>query len=45
MSIHLYTLCWNDAEMLPFMFRHYDDFVKKLTLYLMMARPTDRLKY
>ena len=33
MSIHLYTLCWNDAEMLPFMFRHYDDFVEKYFVF------------
>jgi hypothetical protein len=27
MRIHLYALCWNDADMLPFFFRHYDRFV------------------
>jgi Glycosyl transferase family 2 len=25
--IHLYCLCWNEARMLPFFFRHYDKFV------------------
>jgi len=25
--IHLYALCWNEARMLPFFFRHYDSIV------------------
>jgi hypothetical protein len=29
MEVHLYTLCWNDADMLPFFFRHYDRFVSR----------------
>lgn len=29
MEIHLYTICWNDAHMLPFFFRHYDRFVSR----------------
>lgn len=33
MKIHLYTRCWNDAEMLGFMFRHYDSLVEKYIVY------------
>ena len=29
MEIDLYTICWNDAHMLPFFFRHYDRFVSR----------------
>ena len=29
MQIHLYTLSWNEAEILPFFFRHYDRFVDR----------------
>jgi hypothetical protein len=29
----LYCLCWNDARMLPFFFRHYDDLVDKYFIY------------
>ena len=31
--IELYCLCWNDARMLPFFFRHYDDLVDKYFVY------------
>ncbi|MBV8359921.1 MAG: glycosyltransferase family 2 protein [Deltaproteobacteria bacterium] len=27
--IHLHCMCWNDARMLPFFFRHYDKIVDK----------------
>ena len=27
--IHLHFMCWNDARMLPFFFRHYDKIVDK----------------
>lgn len=27
--IHLYALCWNEARMLPFFFRHYDSIVDR----------------
>lgn len=27
MTVHLYSQCWNEAEMLPFFFRHYDPIV------------------
>jgi hypothetical protein len=33
MKIHLYTLCWNDADMLPFFFRHYDRFVTRYFIF------------
>lgn len=29
----LYCLCWNDARMLPFFFRHYDDIVDQYHVY------------
>jgi glycosyltransferase involved in cell wall biosynthesis len=29
MQIHLYTLSWNEAKILPFFFRHYDRFVDR----------------
>ncbi len=31
--VHLYTICWNDAHMLPFFFRHYDPWVDRYVLY------------
>jgi hypothetical protein len=33
LKTHLYTLCWNDARMLPFFFRHYDRFVDHYFIY------------
>jgi Glycosyl transferase family 2 len=33
MNIHLYALCWNDAKMLGFFFRHYDRFVTKYVIF------------
>ncbi len=27
--IDLYALCWNEAHMLPYFFRHYDDFIDR----------------
>lgn len=33
MIIHLYTLAWNEARMLPFFFRHYDRFVDRYVIY------------
>jgi Glycosyl transferase family 2 len=29
----LYCLCWNDARMLPFFFRHYDDIVDRYFVF------------
>ncbi len=29
MTVHLYTLCWNEADILPFFFRHYDPVVDR----------------
>ncbi|WP_431299195.1 glycosyltransferase family 2 protein [Tabrizicola sp. BL-A-41-H6] len=29
MTIHLYTLCWNEADILPFFFRHFDPVVDR----------------
>jgi hypothetical protein len=33
MRIHLYTWSWNDAEMLAFLFRHYDRLVERYVIY------------
>jgi len=33
MIVHLYTRCWNDAHMLPFMFRHYDPIVQRYVVF------------
>jgi len=33
LNVHLFCLCWNDARMLPFFFRHYDRFVDKYIVY------------
>jgi len=33
MKIHLYALSWNDADMLPFFFRHYDRFVSRYYIF------------
>ncbi len=33
MRIDLYTLCWNDADMLAFFFRHYNRFVQRYVVY------------
>jgi hypothetical protein len=33
MKIDLYTLCWNDVDMLPFFFRHYDRFVTRYFIF------------
>jgi hypothetical protein len=33
LRIHLYCLCWNDARMLPYFFRHYDELVDEYYVY------------
>jgi glycosyl transferase family 2 len=33
MVVHLYTLAWNDADMLGFFFRHYDSWVDLYIVY------------
>lgn len=33
MKIDLYTRCWNDADMLDFMFRHYDRLVQRYVVF------------
>jgi len=33
MRVDLYALCWNDADMLGFFFRHYDPFVQRYVIY------------
>jgi hypothetical protein len=33
MTIHLYTVCWNEVEMLGFFFRHYDPWVDRYFIY------------
>jgi len=32
-TVHLYTLCWNEADMLGFFFRHYDSWVDRYVIY------------
>jgi hypothetical protein len=32
-EIHLYTILWNEEEMLPFFFRHYDSLVDRYVVY------------
>ena len=31
--IHLYTICWNEIDMLGFFFRHYDAWVDRYVIY------------
>ncbi|KAB1070552.1 glycosyltransferase [Methylobacterium planeticum] len=31
--VHLYTVCWDEADMLGFFFRHYDPFVDRYVVY------------
>jgi hypothetical protein len=31
--VHLYTLCWNEVDMLGFFFRHYDSWVDRYVVY------------
>jgi hypothetical protein len=33
MTIHLYTICWNERDMLGFFFRHYDPWVDRYIIY------------
>lgn len=33
MSVHLYAICWNEADMLPFFFRHYDPWVDRYVIF------------
>lgn len=33
LKVYLYCLCWNDARMLPFFFKHYDKFVDRYFIY------------
>jgi hypothetical protein len=33
MTVHLYTLCWNDGPRLSFFFRHYDAIVDRYVIY------------
>ena len=32
-TVHLYTLCWDEADMLGFFFRHYDSWVDRYVVY------------
>jgi hypothetical protein len=32
-GVHLYTVCWNEAEMLGFFFRHYDRWVDRYVVF------------
>ncbi len=31
--VHYYAVCWNEERMLPFVFRHYDDFVSQYVFF------------
>jgi glycosyltransferase involved in cell wall biosynthesis len=31
--VHLYTVCWDEADMLGFFFRHYDPWVSRYVIY------------
>lgn len=31
--VHLYTVCWNEADMLGFFFRHYDPWIDRYVIY------------
>lgn len=31
--VHLYSICWNEEKILPYMFSHYDGFVDKFYIY------------
>ena len=33
MSVDLYTVCWNEVDMLGFFFRHYDSWVDRYFVY------------
>ena len=33
MKVHLYTLAWNEADILPFFFRHYDSWVNRYVIF------------
>lgn len=33
MATHLYTVCWNEADMLGFFFRHYDPWIDRYVVY------------
>jgi len=33
MTIHLYATCWNEAKLLPFLFRHYDPIVDRYVIF------------
>ena len=33
MCVHLYTISWNEADIIPFFFRHYDPFVDRYVIY------------
>lgn len=33
MIVHLHASCWNEAQMLPFFFRHYDKLVDRYFIY------------
>jgi hypothetical protein len=33
LRIHLYTICWNEAAMLGFFFRHYDPWIARYVVY------------
>jgi hypothetical protein len=33
MTVHLYTVCWDEADMLGFFFRHYDSWVDRYVIF------------
>jgi len=32
-TIHLYTICWNEADMLKYFFRYYDELVDRYVFF------------
>lgn len=32
-EVHLYSICWNEAHMLEFFFRHFDPVVSRYVFY------------
>lgn len=33
LKIHLYTVCWNEEQLLPYFLRHYERFVDRIIVY------------
>ena len=33
MRLHIYTVCWNEQELLPYYLRHYSQFAERIVVY------------